>query len=112
MLAVTTFKTEQEAMAIANDSPFGLGAAVISSCPQRCKRVAEAFESGIVWINCSQPCFVQAPWGGIKVCVVGAGACGCFGCCIHPPIMIATRVLLLCHLCHCGLWCAGQRLWS
>lgn len=67
MLAVTTFKTEQEAMAIANDSPFGLGAAIISSCPQRCKRVAEAFESGIVWVNCSQPCFVQAPWGGIKV---------------------------------------------
>lgn len=24
-------------------------------------------EAGIVWVNCSQPCFVQAPWGGIKV---------------------------------------------
>jgi acyl-CoA reductase-like NAD-dependent aldehyde dehydrogenase len=26
----------------------------------------QAFKAGIVWINCSQPCFTQAPWGGIK----------------------------------------------
>jgi betaine-aldehyde dehydrogenase len=28
--------------------------------------VADALECGIVWVNCSQPCFCQAPWGGIK----------------------------------------------
>jgi betaine-aldehyde dehydrogenase len=32
----------------------------------RCQRVADALECGIVWVNCSQPCFCQAPWGGIK----------------------------------------------
>ena len=32
----------------------------------RCQRVAESLECGIVWVNCSQPCFSQAPWGGIK----------------------------------------------
>lgn len=26
----------------------------------------QAFKAGIVWVNCSQPCFTQAPWGGIK----------------------------------------------
>jgi len=26
----------------------------------------QAFKAGIVWINCSQPCFTQAPWGGVK----------------------------------------------
>lgn len=31
-----------------------------------CSRVAAALECGIVWVNCSQPCFCQAPWGGIK----------------------------------------------
>ncbi|EFJ51737.1 hypothetical protein VOLCADRAFT_73155 [Volvox carteri f. nagariensis] len=40
--------------------------AVISACPERCRRVAEALECGIVWVNCSQPCFCYAPWGGIK----------------------------------------------
>ena len=34
---------------------------------QRLKRMAEAMEVGIVWLNCSQPCFCQAPWGGVKV---------------------------------------------
>lgn len=34
---------------------------------QRCARVAEALEVGIMWVNCSQPCFCQAPWGGNKV---------------------------------------------
>lgn len=28
--------------------------------------MADALECGIVWVNCSQPCFCQAPWGGIK----------------------------------------------
>ncbi len=32
----------------------------------RCQRVAEGLECGIVWVNCSQPCFSQAPWGGVK----------------------------------------------
>jgi acyl-CoA reductase-like NAD-dependent aldehyde dehydrogenase len=43
----------------ANDSEFGLAGAVISADPARCKRVAEALEVGIVWVNCSQPCFCQ-----------------------------------------------------
>eukprot|EP00899_Mesostigma_viride_P002931 jgi/Mesvir1/12639/Mv02194-RA.2 len=66
VLAVATFRTEEEAIAVANDSDFGLAGAVISADPDRCKRVSEAFRCGIVWVNCSQPCFSQAPWGGMK----------------------------------------------
>jgi betaine-aldehyde dehydrogenase len=66
VLAVSTFKTEEEALALANDTQYGLAGAVISKDDDRCKRVSEALEVGIVWINCSQPCFCQAPWGGNK----------------------------------------------
>ncbi|KAB5524927.1 hypothetical protein DKX38_022676 [Salix brachista] len=66
VLCVKTFGTEDEAIELANDTHYGLGAAVISNDLERCDRVTKAFRAGIVWINCSQPCFCQAPWGGIK----------------------------------------------
>ncbi|XP_071731655.1 aminoaldehyde dehydrogenase 2, peroxisomal-like [Rutidosis leptorrhynchoides] len=66
VLCVKTFSTEEEAIELANDTQYGLGAAVISKDLDRCDRVTKAFEAGIVWVNCSQPCFSQAPWGGKK----------------------------------------------
>ncbi|WOL06645.1 betaine aldehyde dehydrogenase 2-like [Canna indica] len=66
VLCVKIFKTEEEAIELANDTHYGLAGAVISKDPERCKRISEAIQAGIMWINCSQPCFCQAPWGGIK----------------------------------------------
>ncbi|XP_020203480.1 betaine aldehyde dehydrogenase 1, chloroplastic [Cajanus cajan] len=66
VLCVKTFSTEEEAIHLANDTVYGLGSAVISNDLERCERITKAFKAGIVWINCSQPCFTQAPWGGIK----------------------------------------------
>ncbi|XVF09212.1 hypothetical protein REPUB_Repub07fG0072600 [Reevesia pubescens] len=66
VLCVKTFSTEEEALELANDTHFGLAAAVISNDLGRCDRVSKALQAGIVWINCSQPCFCQAPWGGNK----------------------------------------------
>jgi betaine-aldehyde dehydrogenase len=66
VLACATFRTEEEAVAMANESEFGLAAAVISRDVARCQRVVEALEVGICWVNCSQPAFPQAPWGGKK----------------------------------------------
>jgi betaine-aldehyde dehydrogenase len=71
VLCVRTFSTEQEAIIESNDSEFGLAAAVMSNDLERCARVANAFEAGIVWINCSQPTFTQAPWGGVKKSGIG-----------------------------------------
>ncbi|KAK4735368.1 hypothetical protein R3W88_009629 [Solanum pinnatisectum] len=66
VLCVKTFKTEEEAIELANDTKYGLGAAILSKDLERCERFTKAFQSGIVWINCSQPCFWQPPWGGKK----------------------------------------------
>ena len=71
VLAVTTFRSEDEAVRLANDSEFGLAAAVMSADRSRAERVADAFEAGVCWINCSQPNFLEPPWGGMKKSGVG-----------------------------------------
>lgn len=71
VLSVATFETEAEALALANDSEFGLAAAVMTADQERAARVADALEAGVVWINCSQPNFLEPPWGGMKKSGVG-----------------------------------------
>ncbi|CAN7668134.1 aldehyde dehydrogenase family protein [Rhizobium sp. LjRoot258] len=71
VVCVKAFKTEEEAIELANDSRFGLAAAVMSKDDVRTERVASAFRAGIVWINCSQPTFTEAPWGGYKESGIG-----------------------------------------
>lgn len=71
VVCVKSFETEEEAIRMANNSRFGLAAAVMSKDIPRCKRVAKAFRAGIVWINCSQPTFCEAPWGGYKQSGIG-----------------------------------------
>lgn len=71
VVCVMPFDTEEEAITLANDSRFGLGAGVMTADATRAKRVAHALRAGIVWINCSQPAFIQAPWGGYKRSGIG-----------------------------------------
>ena len=71
VVCIKPFSTEEQAIRMANDSRFGLAAAVMSKDEERCERVAKAFRAGIVWINCSQPTFVEAPWGGYKQSGIG-----------------------------------------
>ncbi|PDS76267.1 aldehyde dehydrogenase family protein [Rhizobium sp. L43] len=71
VVCIRPFKTEAEAIELANDSRFGLAAAVMSKDDVRAERVAAAFRAGIVWINCSQPTFTEAPWGGYKESGIG-----------------------------------------
>ncbi|MEX3815386.1 aldehyde dehydrogenase family protein [Paraburkholderia sp. BR13439] len=71
VVCVRPFETEEEAVALANDSRFGLAAAVMSKNDARAERVAAALRAGIVWINCSQPTFTEAPWGGYKQSGIG-----------------------------------------
>ena len=71
VVCVKPFKDEADAVRMANDSRFGLAAAVMSKDRARCERVARAFRAGIVWINCSQPTFTEAPWGGYKQSGIG-----------------------------------------
>ena len=66
VLCIRTFETEEEAITLANDSPYGLAHAVMSADEERCERVASRLDAGTVWINCSQPLWPQTPFGGWK----------------------------------------------
>ncbi|MCC7251793.1 aldehyde dehydrogenase family protein [Hyphomicrobium sp.] len=71
VLSVADFKTEDEALTLANTTEFGLAAAVMTKDLERAERVADRLEAGVVWINCSQPNFLEPPWGGMKKSGVG-----------------------------------------
>lgn len=71
VVCIKPFSDEAEAIRLANDSRFGLAAAVMSADDERCERVAAKLRAGIVWINCSQPTFTEAPWGGYKQSGIG-----------------------------------------
>lgn len=71
VVCIRPFDSEAEAVASANCSRFGLAAAVMSADLERAERVARKLRAGIVWINCSQPTFTEAPWGGYKQSGIG-----------------------------------------
>jgi len=71
VLCVMTFRDEKEAIMLANDSEFGLAGAVFSKDAERCARVSKKLRVGVCWINCSQPTFIEAPWGGVKKSGIG-----------------------------------------
>ncbi|WP_380180923.1 aldehyde dehydrogenase family protein [Kalamiella sp. sgz302252] len=71
VVCVRAFDDEAEAIASANRSRFGLAAAVMSEDLARAERVARKLRAGIVWVNCSQPTFTEAPWGGYKQSGIG-----------------------------------------
>jgi betaine-aldehyde dehydrogenase len=64
--AVIPFNNEADAIRIANDTPYGLAAAVWSRDIFKAFRVVKALRAGIVWVNHMQPTYVEAPWGGYK----------------------------------------------
>ncbi len=63
--------SEEEAVRIANDSPFGLGGTVFSGDLERAQRVADRIETGMVWINSTSKTAPDLPFGGVKASGVG-----------------------------------------
>jgi aldehyde dehydrogenase (NAD+) len=70
-VVIQSFKTEDEVVTKANDSDFGLGAAVFTKDIMRGHRVAGAIEAGMVWINSSQDSHFGVPFGGYKQSGIG-----------------------------------------
>lgn len=71
VLAVSTFDTDEEAIAMANDTPFGLAAYVFSENLSRALHVAEAVEAGMVAVNKGALSDPAAPFGGVKESGIG-----------------------------------------
>lgn len=71
VLTVETFNTEDEAIALGNDTYYGLAGAVWTSDASRAQRVANALRHGTIWINDFHPYLPQAEWGGFKQSGVG-----------------------------------------
>ena len=71
VLVVELFDTEEEAIAKANDTVFGLAGAVFTSDGAKAHRVIKRLRAGITWINTYHPTFNEAPWGGYKQSGIG-----------------------------------------
>ncbi len=71
VVSVTTFKTEEEALAIANDTMYGLGAGVWTRDGTRAYRLGRAIEAGRVWVNNYHAYPAHAAFGGYKQSGIG-----------------------------------------
>lgn len=70
-VAISSFKTEDEAVQRANDTSYGLGAAVFTQNITKAHRVARAIDAGMVWINSSNDSDTRIPFGGVKQSGIG-----------------------------------------
>lgn len=68
---VTSFEDEDEALALANGTRYGLAASLWSRDVDRCHRMARRLEAGLVWVNCWMVRDLRTPMGGVKDSGVG-----------------------------------------
>lgn len=66
VLVIIPFDTEEEAIHIANDTEYGLAAAVWTKNLTRAHRVTSQIRAGILWVNHYHPTYNEMPWGGYK----------------------------------------------
>ncbi|EOA81693.1 uncharacterized protein SETTUDRAFT_98394 [Exserohilum turcica Et28A] len=70
-VVISSFKEEEEAIERANDTTYGLGAAVFTENITKAHRVARRIEAGMVWINSSNDSDLRVPFGGVKQSGIG-----------------------------------------
>lgn len=70
-VVISRFETEEEALALANDSQYGLGSALFTTNLARAHAVAKKIQAGVVWINSSNDSDWRVPFGGVKQSGIG-----------------------------------------
>lgn len=70
-VVLVSFKTEQEAIELANDTTYGLGSSIFTRDIVRAHRMARKIEAGMVWVNSSQDSDFRIPFGGVKMSGIG-----------------------------------------
>jgi betaine-aldehyde dehydrogenase/5-carboxymethyl-2-hydroxymuconic-semialdehyde dehydrogenase len=71
VLTVQTFRAEEEAVALANSTEYGLAATLYTSLAERAERVGRAVRAGTVWVNCFLVRDLTAPFGGVGISGIG-----------------------------------------
>ena len=71
VLAATTVSSDEEAIAAANDTHYGLVGSVVSGDWDRAKRIANRIEAGQIWVNTPQVVYPDSAWGGFKQSGIG-----------------------------------------
>ncbi len=71
VVTLQPFDSEEQALELANDTPYGLASVIWSNDIKRCHRVARALHAGIVWVNCWMVRDLRTPFGGMKQSGVG-----------------------------------------
>jgi gamma-glutamyl-gamma-aminobutyraldehyde dehydrogenase len=72
---VLPFRTTEEAVAIANDSIFGLAAGIWTSDLATAHKMARDIDAGVIWVNCFDPGDMTQPWGGVQQSGTGRDTC-------------------------------------
>ncbi|GAA1870031.1 5-carboxymethyl-2-hydroxymuconate semialdehyde dehydrogenase [Brevibacterium marinum] len=71
VVAITPFKSDEEALALANDTQYGLAAYIWTSDLKRAHNFSQAVESGMVWLNSNNVRDLRTPFGGVKASGLG-----------------------------------------
>ncbi len=71
VVTIAPFDTEEEALSVANGTPYGLASVLWTNDLKRAHRMAHRLESGIVWVNCWMVRDLRTPFGGMKQSGVG-----------------------------------------
>ena len=71
VVTVCPFKTEEEAIVLANDNPNGLASIVLTNDLSRMRRVGERLDAGLVWVNCWLVRELGTAFGGMKASGMG-----------------------------------------
>ncbi|WP_026575721.1 aldehyde dehydrogenase family protein [Bacillus sp. UNC438CL73TsuS30] len=71
VLCIIPFEGEEEAIKIANGTPYGLASGIFTLDVSKAERVSKSIRAGVIWINTYEQTLIEGPWGGYKESGIG-----------------------------------------